>query len=181
MRLLPERSASEDKTASDCISQFISLLGMTVLQLFPYMEVCPLIIEAATIRSQITAADRMPREISPPLPFRANTVTRLISDVFFTPKFNHSYTNDWLRNCTTSIDWMNNINWSWWKRNKVIVIFVFSNSIPFPNFFLFDTLAILFVSRKKANSLNSKIDLFDSVTEIKTPRKFASVISPRLM
>lgn len=49
MRLLPERSVSEDKTASDCISQFIALLGMTVLQLFPYMEVCPLIIQAATI------------------------------------------------------------------------------------------------------------------------------------
>ena len=66
MRLLPERSVSEDKTASDCISQFIALLGMTVLQLFPYMEVCPLIIQAATIWRQITAANRMPREISPP-------------------------------------------------------------------------------------------------------------------
>lgn len=68
--------------------------------------------------------------------FRANTLTRLISDVFFTPKFNHSYTNDWLRNCTTSIDRMNNINLSWWKRNKVIVIFVLVTLYLFIIFFI---------------------------------------------
>lgn len=58
----PERCASEDKTVSDYILQFIALLCMTVMPLFPYMEVCPLINETAAIRGQITAVTTGCRE-----------------------------------------------------------------------------------------------------------------------